>query len=68
MRQVKKHRAKRRRKLNFIDDEAGVSGDDSSEDDLIESQMSQMNVTDNIDEGDPSVDIQAKYLQSVRFV
>lgn len=30
--------------------------------------MTQMNVTEHIDEGDPSVDIQAKYLQSIRFV
>lgn len=68
MQKLKKHRTIRRRKLNFIDDEAGASGDDSTGDEFIESQMSQMNVADDIDEGDPSVDIQAKYLQSVRFV
>lgn len=59
---------KRKKKLcAFIDDEAGVSGDESSDEDM-DDFMTQQHMEDTIDieDGDPSVDMQAKYLQSVR--
>lgn len=50
----------------FIDDEADVS-DDDSEDDDDSFLISQTHFTQTVDEGDPSVDMRAKYLQSIRF-
>lgn len=50
----------------FIDDEAAVSDDDSDDDDD-SFLISQTHFTQNVDEGDPSVDMRAKYLQSIRF-
>lgn len=63
----KKAKRKPRRRFNFIDDEAGVSGDESSGDDsFIATQATKMLVVDEAEEGDPSVDMQARYLQSLR--
>lgn len=59
-----KSKSKKKRCL-FIDDEAGVSGDDSEEDDE-DDFFTQMPGTQAEDEGDPDVDMQAKYLQSIR--
>ncbi|XP_055315691.1 uncharacterized protein LOC129575739 isoform X2 [Sitodiplosis mosellana] len=62
-----KKKRKARSKFNFIDDEAGVSGDESSDDDdFINTQSQHFNVTEQYEEDDPSVDMQAKYLQSIR--
>lgn len=49
----------------FIDDEVAVSGDDESDDDdsFIATQT---HFTQTVEEDDPSVDMQAKYLQSIR--
>lgn len=52
----------------FIDDEAGVSGDDSSDEDMDDLMTQQFDQTVDIEDGDPNVDMQAKYLQSVRYV
>lgn len=55
--------------FNFIDDEAGVSGDESTDDDeFIDTQSQPFNVTEQYEEDDPSVDMQAKYLQSIRYL
>lgn len=64
----KKKRKRKIKKWNFIDDEAGVSGDDSSDEDFIATQTADMNITEHVEEDDPSVDMQAKYLQSIRCV
>lgn len=69
--QVKRKAPPRRdkRKKNlcvFIDDEAGVSGDDSSDEDMDDFMTQPMERTVDIEEGDPNVDMQAKYLQSLR--
>lgn len=61
---VKKTRRARGR-LNFFDDEAAVSGDETSDEDITATQ-NMFNVTEHVEEDDPSVDMQAKYLQSVR--
>lgn len=54
------------RRNMFIDDEAAVSGDDS-EDEYDDSFIAtQTHFTQTVDEGDPSVDMRAKYLQSIR--
>lgn len=50
----------------FIDDEAGVSGDDSSDEDMTDFLTQPLERTVDLDEGDPNVDMHAKYLQSVR--
>lgn len=63
---MKTRRRKARSKFHFIDDEAGVSGNESSDEEFIATQGAFMNITDHADEDDPSVDMQAKYLQSVR--
>ena len=57
---------KTRRKCQFIDDEAGVSGDESS-DELDNDFVTQLDRTADVDEGDPDVDMHAKYLQSIRY-
>ncbi|XP_031618360.1 ATP-dependent DNA helicase fml1 [Contarinia nasturtii] len=59
-----KQKRKLKNKFNFIDDEVAVSGDESSDENFIETQ-SQLSITD-YEEDDPSVDMQAKYLQSIR--
>lgn len=65
----KRKKAKNRRKNHFIDDEAAVSGDDESSDDDFIATQGFMNITEaDEDDDDPSVDMQAKYLQSVRWV
>lgn len=63
-------KAKRRINVNrFIDDECGVSGDDSEDDENDLSFVTQQNLNEtNADEGDPNIDMHAKYLQSIRFV
>lgn len=44
-----------------------MSGDDSSDEELDDFlTQQQMDDTNAIDEGDPSVDMHAKYLQSIR--
>lgn len=43
-----------------------MSGDDSSDEDMDDFMTQQMEHTVDIEDGDPSVDMQAKYLQSVR--
>lgn len=59
---------KRKKKIcAFIDDEAAVSGDDSSDEDMDDFMTQQLEQTVDLEEGDPSVDMQAKYLQSVRY-
>lgn len=61
--------SKSKRKKNvcaFIDDEAGVSGADSSDENIDDFMTQQMEQTVDIEDDDPSVDMQAKYLQSVR--
>lgn len=63
---VKKTR-KAKRRFNFIDDEAGVSGDDTDDEDISATQ-GVLNIIDDVEEDDPSVDMQARYLQSVRLV
>lgn len=56
-----------KKQFNFIDDEAAVSGDESSDEDFIATQASHFNITEQeFEEDDPSVDMQAKYLQSIR--
>lgn len=65
----KKPRTKpKRKKFHFIDDEAGVSGDDSEDEDEEDYFFTQGPLQDATmwDEGDPDVDMQAKYLQSIR--
>lgn len=64
----KTKKLKKRKKCAFIDDEAAVSGGDSSDDDLEDFLTQVENVTVMNEEGDPNVDMEAKYLQSVRFV
>lgn len=62
-----KSKSKRRKKANgFIDDEAGVSGDDSDDDEYDNDFCTQFECTET-DDGDPNVDMHAKYLQSVRY-
>lgn len=56
----------KRKKCMFIDNEAGVSGDDSEDEDEDDDFCTQAPATQFIDEGDPNVDMQAKYLQSIR--
>lgn len=58
----------KRKKFHFIDDEAGVSGDDSEDEDEEDYFFTQGPLQDATmwDEGDPDVDMQAKYLQSIR--
>lgn len=63
-----KRTRKARNKFNFIDDEAGVSGDESSDEDVIVTQRAMLNIIEHEEEDDPSVDMQAKYLESVRCV
>lgn len=65
--------AKRRRRCQFIDDEAAVSGDeDDTEQNMENSQFSQMQldsivvIDDDVDDH-PDVDMRARYLQSVRY-
>lgn len=57
----------KRKKCLFIDDEAGVSGDDSTDEDE-DDFFTQMPIGMSQDEGDPNIDMHAKYLQSIRFV
>lgn len=62
-------RNKRKKNLcAFIDDEAGVSGNDSSDEDMDDLMTQEFDQTVDIEDGDPNVDMQAKYLQSVRYV
>lgn len=62
-----KLKRKRRGRFNFIDDEAGVSGDETSDEDITATQ-GMLNIIDDVEEDDPAVDMQARYLQSVRYV
>lgn len=62
----KRKKPKKRRINHFIDDEAAVSGDDESDDDDFIATQGLFNVTEADEDDDPSVDMQAKYLQSVR--
>lgn len=66
MQKKSKTKAKRK-KYQFIDDEAGVSGDESEDEDEEDYFFTQA-IQDGtiLDEGDPNVDMQAKYLQSIR--
>lgn len=43
-----------------------MSGDDSSDEDMEDFMTQPMERTVDIEEGDPNVDMQAKYLQSLR--
>lgn len=64
----KGQKERKRRIHNFIDDEAAVSGDDDSSDDDFSATQRALAIADEDEEDDPSVDMQAKYLQSVRYV
>lgn len=57
-----------RRANKFIDDEAAVSGDDESSDEDFIATQETLNITEYDEDDDPSVDMQAKYLQSIRYV
>lgn len=72
-------RKKRRAKCYFIDDEANVSGgggggsdvhSDDEENDSFKSQfvVASNLICDNVIRNDLNIDMEAKYLQSVRFV
>lgn len=56
----------KRKKCQFIDDEAGVSGDESEDDDEDDFISQSMLGCTQHDIGDPEVDMHAKYLQSIR--
>lgn len=64
--QNKKIKRNRNCKSKFIDDEARVSGSETSGDDsFIETQSTKMFVDDEDEEDNSSVDMQAKYMQSI---
>lgn len=65
-----KHKKPRKRRCAFIDDEASVSGDQSSDDEssddnnFIATQFSQLDQSNDV--VDTSIDMQAIYLQSIK--
>lgn len=68
MKKTANNRKSKRKRCQFIDDEAGVSGDDS-EDEIEDDFISQdINNCTQADPGDPNVDMYAKYLESIRWV
>lgn len=58
----------KRKKCQFLDDEAVVSGDDSEDEE--EDDFFTQGIIDysQHDQGDPNVDMHAKYLESIRWV
>lgn len=66
----KAKKTKRNRRIfNFIDDEAGVSGNETDDENITATQGALSDIEiEEVEDDDPAVDMQAKYLQSVRYI
>lgn len=62
----KRRNVRKHGRCAFIDDEAAVSGDESSDEDM-GGFLTQIDASTCQDEGDPNIDMHAKYLQSVMY-